>query len=134
MYYEIDNISRVLTPTSLIFTWFAVGKWTLFAPTNDAFAKVDAATMGDLITMIKEGTKDRPGSICNMASWQGQAMVIGAVKTEVKSGLPKIKVTVDPGAAKSVMPPEAAGNHPRTLHREDIYYAFASGEPLKNLG
>ena len=60
--------------------------------------------------------------------------VIGAVEAEVKSAWRKMKVTVDSGAAESVIPPDVIDNYPLIQHKDDIYYGTASGEPLKNLG
>ena len=69
--------------------------------------------------------------------YPGQAnptAVIAAISNEVKAGWRRVKLTVDSGAAESVMSPEEVPDYPRKQHPHDIYYQTASGEPLKNEG
>ena len=68
----------------------------------------------------------------NLATMSG-AVTINNVKT-VKAGWRKMKVTVDSGAAESVIPVDENPNYPKEPHSFDIWYQTASGEAIKNEG
>ena len=75
------------------------------------------------------------GEINCVMKAMGQSLVIGAVSpVEMRSGWKKMDVTIDSGAAESVIPPGETFNYPLKQYPEDVYYGTASGEPLKNLG
>ena len=62
------------------------------------------------------------------------AVVLNFVGRSVKSGRRKLRITVDSGAAESVIPIDAVGNYPKHIHLEPIFYQTASGEPIRNEG
>ena len=61
------------------------------------------------------------------------AVTINNVKT-VKSGWRKMRVTVDSGAAESVIPVDEIVSYPKQVHSVPIWYQTASGEPIRNEG
>ena len=61
------------------------------------------------------------------------AVTINNVKT-VKSGWRKMLLTVDSGAAESVIPLDENTVYPKRLHSMPIWYQTASGEPIRNEG
>lgn len=79
--------------------------------------------------------RHEPSTLNCVLKAQGSSLVLGAVTpAEIRSGWRKMKVTVDSGAAESVIPPDETCDYPVKQHADDIYYGTASGEPLKNLG
>ena len=61
------------------------------------------------------------------------AVVINNVKA-VRSGWQRMRVTVDSGAAESVIPLGEITAYPRIKPVVDEWYQTASGEPIKNEG
>ena len=45
-----------------------------------------------------------------------------------------MKVTVDLGAAESVIPESEETRYPKRRHDQEIFYSTASGEPILNVG
>ena len=62
-------------------------------------------------------------------------VVVNAVTSSLlKAGWRRLEVTVDSGAAESVIPQNEVPEYPLKAHKHDIYYATATGEPILNLG
>ena len=52
----------------------------------------------------------------------------------LKKGWRRLEVTVDSGAAESVIPADEIPEYPLKKHEHDIYYSTATGEPIMNMG
>ena len=70
---------------------------------------------------------------CVNLAGQSGAITINNVKT-VKAGWRKMLITVDSGAAESVIPLSENPNYPKQLHSFPIWYQTASGEAIRNEG
>ena len=62
------------------------------------------------------------------------AIVINNVNPPHKSGWKRMRVTVDSGAAESVIPVDEVLNYKKHLREKDEWFQTASGEPIKNEG
>ena len=62
------------------------------------------------------------------------ATVINTVAQPHKSGWKKMRITVDSGAAESVIPFDEVQNYKRYKPERDEWFQTASGEPIKNEG
>ena len=78
----------------------------------------------------------RPRDVgCILKGGSSEVAVIAAVgQALIKAGWRRLKVTVDSGAAGSVIHPDEEPEYPRVQHLEPIFYQTASGEPLENNG
>ena len=61
-------------------------------------------------------------------------VVINHVRPTHPSGWKKMRVTVDSGAAESVIPSDEVVNYAKHRHAEEEFFQTASGEPLRNEG
>ena len=68
-----------------------------------------------------------------MFKCQGQgALVINSIVPPHKSGWKRMRITVDSGAAESVIPVDEVQNYKRHRLEKDEWFQTASGEPMKN--
>ena len=65
----------------------------------------------------------------------GATTVINAIgPSPVQAGWKRMKVTVDSGAAESVIPETEETRYAKVPHPHQIFYSTASGEPIMNVG
>ena len=80
---------------------------------------------------VLSATASHLGCILN----SGATAVINSVAAaRLEAGWRRMKVTVDSGAAESVIPELEETRYPKSKHAQDIFYSTASGEPILNLG
>ena len=73
-------------------------------------------------------------SIAVMRCPKPGAVVINNVKPSHPSGWKRMRITVDSGAAESVIPVDEIRNYAKIPHSCDEYFQTASGEAIRNEG
>src|SRR3954467_219423 len=75
---EVTTVVTAIKAADLVDTLKSKGPFTVFAPTNDAFAKLPAGTVEDL---LKQENKEKPRSILLYHVHKGDAIKAADVKT-----------------------------------------------------